>query len=336
VGDNTWIANVDREQVTKIAEYLGANPPETTALNFYSFPGRDGKPDIRADWMYPEVDHPQVLDFFFFGCLHDYGFWYGGEKGYVAPLLGLLGDSGKPLKGSDLLWQLLKKELDMNPLFFSVDELADISGEVLSCCLADNVGTQWPDFEHRLRLTQAWGKWLYRNNLTPALIVEEANRNVLPLKQFLEILSTSPFGRDPMMKKAVLLAMVLYNRPERFLHVSEQDAWPAIVDYHLMRVSLRLGMVKLADVTENMNKMNAARQWVAQDIEHSIRNETRQAVEQLQAESGLTHGQIDNILWQARRFCPEMKEPDCENCLFSSVCEKRTELFQPVIRTDAY
>ena len=239
------IAWVDRGRVSEVAAHLKANPPKTTALNFYSFPGKDGKPDIRADWMYPEVGHPQVLAFFFYGCLLDYGFWYGGEKGYLTPLLGLLRDSGgKMLKGSDLLWQLLKRKLDSDPDFFSVSTLADVTGFELSNCLADDVGTQWPDFEHRLRLTQAWGQWLRRNELTPALIVEEANRNQLPLREVLEILRTSPFGRDHMMKKAVLLAMVLYNRPERFLRVSEQDTWPAIVDYHLMRVSLRLGMVK--------------------------------------------------------------------------------------------
>lgn len=328
------IAWVDTKQVSKVAEYLRANPPETKALNFYSFPNPDGGEPFRADAMYPDLHHPRALDFFFYVVLQDYGFWYGSEEGYLEPLMGHVEGDSKRRKGSDFLWRLMKKELDHNPNFFAPEELANIRPEVLSCALADSIGTQWPDFDNRLQLTRAWGRWLLDFGTTPQHIVDTANKDQVPLYRFLDTFRTSPYGRDPLMKKAILLALVLYNRPESFLRVSEKDEWPAIVDYHLMRVAERLGMVKISPGL--VTHLIYTRSWVSPQIECAIREETRKAVEQLTTESGLTHGDIDNILWQARGFCPEMSKPDCANCLFVSVCEQRIELFQPVIRTDAY
>jgi hypothetical protein len=199
--------------------------------------------------------------------------------------------------------------------------------------LSDDVGTQWPDFDNRLQLTRAWGQWLVNNQVTPRRIVALANFHERPLEYFLEILRDSPFGWDPMMKKAVLLAMVLFNRPEHFLEVSDEDRWPPIVDYHLIRVSSRLGMVKfepgLAEVIESRRHLE---EWTGE----LIREATREAVELLTVLSGLSPADIDGALWMGRRYCPEMSEPNCTKCIFDSVCEKDTKKFQPVYRTDNY
>ena len=58
--------------------------------------------------------------------------------------------------------------------------------------------------------------------------------------------------------------------------------------------------------------------------------------EQVIRESGHAMSFIDEKMWSARRYCPEMTMPNCPECVFSEVCKKRTELFQPIFRTTAY
>ncbi len=45
---------------------------------------------------------------------------------------------------------------------------------------------------------------------------------------------------------------------------------------------------------------------------------------------------VDEKMWMGRKYCPEMTVPECEKCIFTSVCKKRVALFQPVTRTTAY
>lgn len=322
------IASADRKQVGKVAAYLRDNPPRKMTLDFYTIPGTDRERDAEK---YPELNDEHVLDFFFFGCVHDYGFWYSDAKGYVEPMV--IETDSRKYKGSDFLWTCLKNELDKNRYFFEPGYLAEMKPAGLACCLGREYGMQWPDFDHRLALTRSWGQWLVSKDLTPAKIVELANRHEKPLKHFLEILRDSPFGWDRMMKKAVLLAMVLFNRPEKFLKVSDKDHWPAIVDYHLMRVSMRLGMVKVSPV---LTKIIEDRCLVDEETGEEIREATRQAVEALTLLSGLSPADIDGALWSGRQYCPEMSEPNCAKCIFDPVCEKDTKMFQPVYRTYNY
>ena len=45
---------------------------------------------------------------------------------------------------------------------------------------------------------------------------------------------------------------------------------------------------------------------------------------------------VDEKMWRAREYCPEMEKPDCSKCEFGNVCKKRKDLFQPVWRTNNY
>ena len=100
-----------------------------------------------------------------------------------------------------------------------------------------------------------------------------------------------------------------------------------------MRVSLRLGLVELDDEEASQNRKRA---WVSYGNELRIRSAVHKAVGLIIKKSGVPMSLIDQKLWMARKYCPEMFEPDCPKCVFSTVCKKRTELFQPVLRTTAY
>lgn len=323
------MATVNDEQVSRVAAFLKANPPKGGGMNFHSV--HTPKGELVLDTMFPPIGHEHALDFFFFACLYQYGFWYGSERGYLEPMVGNIAE--KRLKGSDLLWTLFKRELDGNPDFFRPEHLANLSPGELTRVLTDDEGTQWPDFDERLKLARRYGRWLLEHGATPRSIVADANETGEPLHRFLLIMETGPFGDDDLMKKQLLLAMALANRPERFLVVTDPGKWFPIVDYHLMRVALRLGLVELD--TDEANR-NEARRWVSPEEEAGIRKAAWSAVRGLIQESGLPMAAVDETLWMARKYCPEMEQPNCGKCLFNEVCAKRTELFQPVLRTTAY
>ncbi|MBI2099083.1 hypothetical protein HYT45_01550 [Candidatus Uhrbacteria bacterium] len=327
------MVRINEEQVKRVAEFLKANPPKTTPLNFYSVVGKSGEV-IVLDKMYPPLGHPNAVDYFFFACLHQYGFWYDDSHGYNRPMVGVLG--GKELKGSDLLWTLFRRAFESNPEFFTPQFLSRISPrELTEIFFKDDVGTQWPDFDQRFALTRGYGQGLHMGT-SPVEYVDWANNNQQPIKQFINVVSgLTGYNGDRFNKKATLLAMALANRPEQFLKVKDSGEWNPIVDYHLMRVALRLGLVDLEAVAGTVKKISG-RRWVASIEEEAIREEVFRAMQKVIAQSGLSMSAIDVTFWLARKYCPEMSEPDCEKCMFNSVCEHRVGLFQPVFRTTSY
>lgn len=337
------MASVNTAQVERVAEIIKKMPDDEHGMNFYSFPGEDGKEVVASD-MYPELNHPQAINFFFFTSLHNFGFWYGDDRGYVEPLYGIV--NGKQTKGAELLFKVCKKALDADSFAFSsVDgfifepvRLAKISiTEFMSIFSDDNGPIPFPDFEERFRMTRSYGKWFVnfgKYTTSPQAILNAANKSNRSLDTFLAIMrQVAGYNGDELEKRQLLLAMELANRPEKFLKVNDPESWEPIVDYHLMRVSLRLGVV---DVSEFERNILAKREWVSGSKEAEIRGWTRTAVKDLINKSGKSMSYVDHILWKARKYCPEMEKPDCPKCVFYEVCEKNIKLFQPVFRTTAY
>ncbi len=327
------MSNVNIGQILKVAGLIKDLPDDSHGLNFYSF-GKGDKLIIASD-MYPPLRHPQAIEFFFFVCMHQFGFWTGDEwTGYVEPIFGLI--DGKKTKGSDLLWKVSMKAFEKNPEVFSPEHLAEITQEeLLEKIFADDNGPiSFPDRFVRLDLTKAFGEWFVEKEIRPADIVLWANKSEEPLQTFLSLLKWIPgYNEDPLEKKNLLLAMAMANRPEKFIEARDFYNWLPIVDYHLMRISLRLGLV---DLHKNEIDENEKRQFVSAEVEKDIRTSVFDAFVFLIRESGRGMPFVDELMWSARKYCPEMEEPDCSKCVFTNVCKKHTMLFQPVFRTTHY
>lgn len=325
------MASVNCEQVEKVANFLSEVPLKRATLNFFSF--KDEEKERVLDDMYPYLYHPQAVNYFFFTCMQQFGFWYGDANGYNSPLYGVVAD--KRVKGSDLLWKTARKTLSKDILAFVPDKLAALNSEKFASIFSDDSGPiLFPDFEERFKITRDYAKWFKEHHTSPGKIVYDTNKGKYPLKEFLSITSKIPgYDQDKLQKKNLLLAMVLANRPEKFLNVADKEKWQPVIDYHLMRVSLRLGLVDLDDgqVAENIQ-----RRWVQGGTEKDIRGKTKLAINALIKKSGKSMPEMDSILWMARKYCPEMEEPDCSKCIFTDVCKKRIKLFQPVFRTTNY
>ncbi len=323
---------INHSQANKIAEVIKNLPKEEQALNFYSF--KKGDKEIVASDMYPSLNHPQTTNFFSFACLHQFAFWLGDSDGYEKPLVGLI--KGKESKGSDLLWKALINALNKNKNVFEPKHLAVLdSNELRNEIFVDDKDTiHFQDFNKRLEITNAYGNWFLENKTNPQELVTKSNDTDKPLQAYLDQLNKVPgFSQDPLQKKALLLAMALANRPEAYLDVKDPESWNPIIDYHLMRVALRLGLVEL---DESEREINKARKWTTGESEKLIRLAVYEVMQEIIEKSGRPMSLLDHTLWLARRYCPEMQEPDCPKCIFTTACKKDTELFQPVLRTIDY
>ena len=320
---------IDTDRVAAFAAEVAKLPKDIKGLDFYhTFDGKAH--DVE---MYPALDHQQAIDFFFFACLHQYGFWHGDATGYRAPMFATF--DGKRVKGSDALWRSLKKALDRERRDFGLNMLVHAGEEHLFEILFihDDGPLPLPGPMTRIEITRAYARWFLVEGVQPRELVKAAAFHEKPLEAFLSSMRQVPgFTDDPFQKKARLLALALMNRPEAFLKPAEGERLGPIVDYHLMRVALRLGLVRLYP---NAARRNAARLWDP-GTEMRVRAAVHEALVRAQELSGVSSAVLDYAMWSARKYCPEMTEPECGNCRFNEACAKRIELFQPVVRTTAY
>ncbi|NLB66353.1 MAG: hypothetical protein GX803_07790 [Lentisphaerae bacterium] len=285
-------------------------------------------------FIYPQCNHPAVLDYLFFNCAHQFGFWNLANNHWQAPMIAPL--DGHMLKGSDFLFRACTRAIEADPTVFDPRTLAQLTPEQLDALFHDDTGCNplpmWP--EH-LAIIQAYTRWFLDRQLIPADLLRQANDSPSPLKTLLEILAGLPgYAEDPLQKKAMLLAITLENRPEHFLKVTDPSSAVPIIDYHLQRSVLRTGLVQVLDPELRQNL--ETRQVVSASDEAAVRATAYDAIAQLMDRSGLSAATVDWFFFQNRTRCPETVEPDCPACPVHHICARRTALFQPVHRTTAY
>jgi hypothetical protein len=170
---------------------------------------------------------------------------------------------------------------------------------------------------------------------TSADVVSLAQSSERPRSALLDLLThIGGYKEDPLRKKAMLLCLILEQRPERFLVPAPGEPEPPVIDYHLMRSCLRIGLIDIHD--DDLRRRVSAREELPSDDEWTIRWAAYRAIQQVQGQSGRSMGAVDWFFFGARQRCPEMTEPDCERCAVNPVCLHRKELFQPVMRTTFY
>lgn len=331
------VLRINHGRIKKFAAHAQTAPIEKP-LNFHSVLIPDGAALTLGD-TYPPLNAHWVIDFFFVAVAHQFGFWHG-ETSYAGPLYGTL--YGKKLKGSDLLWKLFLRGFMQDPTDLIGGALARMTKERWSTLMSDDNGViPLLVTDERLAITQGLGTSLLRHGspLNTATGWIRHHRDLQePAKRILENLTHPQFGtigyrEDPLQKKALLLLMALTNRPEQLLTPERNFNWNPIVDYHVMRIMLRSGLVTLPRAWRDEN---AARKFTTDERETIIRDACFQVNKEIVQHSGRSMAEIDVLLWSARRYCPETEVPNCATCSLNPVCEKRTELFQPVIRTTSY
>lgn len=313
-------ATVNRQQVTKVARFVAS----LSDLHPFPFTGPG----------FPPTGHPAALDFFFAATLQQFGFWEARGDRYHRPLLAPIG--GALRKGSDYLWHAYLRPLSANPAFYTPEQQARLSEEELLTIFRAEDGTDpMPALNLRLAQARAYGQDMLALGLRPQGIIEQANATAMPLRTFLTTMDhIGGYKEDPLRKKTALLALILSQRPEGFLKPAAAESIPPIIDYHLMRSCLRIGLVDVVD--ETLYQKLVARRLLEPDEEWAVRWAAYRAIKIIADETGKDMGTIDWLFFNARHRCPEMTEPECAECLLGKICAQRKDLFQPVLRTTFY
>jgi ribokinase len=310
---------VDDDRLDRVARLLGgigdARP--------FDFVGED----------FPVPGDPRALDYFFASTLQQFGFWDAGDDGgYARPFIAPLG--GRPRKGSDYLWAAYHRWQRDAPEGLTPAGQEALDAEELGRRL-DAHARPMPAADLRLSAARAYGRDMRTLGLIPADVVAQAAASPHPLRSFLTQLDhVGGYKEDPLRKKSALLAMILRERPEGWLPGEGDDDLPPIVDYHVQRACLRLGLVAVED--EALRRRLEARQPVSADEEHVVRRAAFRAVDELRRRSGRTMAVCDRFLFEMRTRCPETSEPECARCAADPACAHRKALFQPVLRTAFY
>ena len=199
---------------------------------------------------------------------------------------------------------------------------------------ADDGTVPMPALDLHLSLAQRYGQDMLALGLTPQILLQRVNESNSPIWSLLRYLDhISGYKEDPLRKKSSLLAILLQQRPEKFLADDEVDA-PPIVDYHIMRSCLRTGLIDVKD--EQLANKLVGRELLSEAEESAVRMAAHSTIEQLVERSGKSMGAVDWFFFQARKRCPEMTEPLCSQCVVDPVCAHRKSLFQPVRRSSFY
>jgi hypothetical protein len=193
-----------------------------------------------------------------------------------------------------------------------------------------------PALDLHLEQARQYGRDMLALQLTPQAVLDKALASTQPLQTFLVTLDqVGGYKEDPVRKKSLLLALALNNRPETFLPLRDDEQIAPIMDYHLMRSCLRIGLIDVLD--EELETKLTNRQIVSPAEEWAVRYPAYLAEEQFLTLSGRSLSAVNGFLFStARKRCPEMTEPQCRLCPLDPVCAHRKELFQPVLRTSFY
>ena len=310
---------LDQDRIERVAGMLADEATEAS-LDFCGFP-------------FPDEGVPWALEMLAMATLHQYGFWLSDVDGWVEPMYGVAG--GRRFKGSDYIWQAFTRAATQDASVLDPARAASDPMLFDTICADDSGSCPVPSIESHRDLQQRYGVALAGTGGF-AEIVAAANRSASPAAALLERLAVLPgYAEDPLAKKANLLAIILANRPERFLDLRDPESITPIVDYHLMRSCLRTGCVEIVD--DELAHRIERRGWVDEAEEDEIRGACFDAIQSLVELSGLTQAAVDGFFFSnARRVCVEVEAPRCDECAAAAACARRTHLFQPVIRTTAY
>lgn len=280
--------------------------------------------------------HASALEMLVVSTLHQYGFWTGdAEQGWLGPMIEEL--DGVQYKGSDFIWAAFARAARSDPTLLSTERMASEPGLFAQICTADSGACPIPELATHTALHQAHGMAMrsrWPGGYTQ--ILERANSNPAPVRTLLDILQTIPgYMSDPLAKKANLLAVILSARPEGFLRSTDPEHIAPIVDYHMMRVCLRAGLVTVTD--PDLTRRLETRQWIDPMEELAIRQATGRAILGLVQRTERPVAAIDGLFFSlGRTCCLETEDPRCGACPLAPSCAQKTALFQPVFRTTAY
>lgn len=291
-----WRLEVDHQQVEGLGQRL-------LELNWAS----TGFASLEAAM--PTREPALLADFFFFNSALLFDF-YGLETEI----------DGQTVKGSDLFFAFARRRAHEDPDFFTAPRLADLTLSDYQAVYApdgDPAHTLINRAQERVAILRDLAQGLlrdYEGSTLSLLAACDQRLHKLEGSGLLNRLSKFEGYDDPHFKKAFVFLKVLAGLNLWSAQDTENLFIP--VDYHLIRMALRTGIVAVTD-------LNLADQLHTQspttDIDDwEIREVVKRAYKVLEERSGIGVFVLDEIFWTiGRSCCHYARPPRCASCDFN-------------------
>jgi hypothetical protein len=226
---------------------------------------------------------------------------------------------GQWCRGWDYLERACRRAMSDNPEYFSAETVSRITGPELRSILSDDFdpGHSTLDrVEERVTQLRDCGQRLSAQYNGDAMnLYRQADGYLHGERGILELMSEFKAYSDPIRKKSFLFLMFVSQAG--IWEIKDPENLKIAVDYHIMRIALRSGMVRVGGALERMLK---ERSEVDAATDIKVRGAVQEACDLLVRHSGHSVFEVDNILWMiGRNCCFYDHEPICGR----NVCFKR-------------
>ena len=238
--------------------------------------------------------------------------------------------NGQHVRGWDYLLLCFIEEFKKNPSFIRADNMARITGQMLERILIGS-GDRYYERAYLLNnsariLKRDFSGDIFKiNEVSHGYIKREGGLGMIDLFRRFKAYS------DPLSKKTFLFLNIA--KKVGFWEIKDEENLWTPVDYHLERVSIRIGLVE-AD-KKLKDKLTEGRR-IPQTLDLKIRNEVGEAVKKVSEISGIPIENLDQLLWALGRSLCLREKPLCEgggntNCTLKIVsglsCKEKCFIF---------
>ncbi|MEM2739217.1 MAG: hypothetical protein QXQ29_00225 [Candidatus Bathyarchaeia archaeon] len=222
---------------------------------------------------------------------------------------------GKYHRGSDYIYHAMLRKLTGGETF-DADRMEGLSlegfrrwfdGGILTC------------IDERLSLIKDTAKMLralYDGRVSK--LIEDSGYRLSGFGGFVDRLSKFKAFSDPLAKKTMVLASLI-EFEELASFIDSDGHMDVGVDYHLQRIALRTGMVRIADldILESIVKGR----FVSSITHDAIRGRCIEAYRVIVYETGFKPREVDAIFWNLGRSCCTVRDPSCNPpCTRRDIC----------------
>lgn len=224
--------------------------------------------------------------------------------------------NGEMLRGWDFLEGRTRTVLIEEPEFFSAENLVSISSDEIAELLSDCSDR----IEQRCSLLKNCAQILLKRYKGDVMkLYYSTSGNISGQKGILSLLTHFEAYKDPLNKKSFLLIMTLSKLG--VWNFKDEDAIKLPVDNHLVKISLRSGMLEIEDI--HLRGILCNQKDIDSLLELEIRSKVLRCGDLLKKHSDMNIIQIDSLLWQiGRNCCLNSHPPFCGNhcCLSKEGC----------------
>ena len=210
---------------------------------------------------------------------------------------------GRWVRGWDYMVRAARQAMRVEPDYFTAPRLLHATGDTLQALFSDKGVPQSSTLD---RIAERLAQWQDASQL----LLRRYGRDVMNLYHaaghrlqgedgILARLAEFQAYSDPVEKKSFLL--VMFAQRSGAWQVQDIENLKVAIDYHIMRIALRSGMVLVQDA--DLQARIKAKQPVTAGQDNQIREAVREACDLLVQQSQHSVFEVDNILWMMGRNC---------------------------------